>query len=61
MVRLDPVQERDKGGVPLYRRFAEDGSWVHMTVPMMRKLVRDRMARLGYECVKEWGAHSCRI
>ena len=61
LVLLDPVDERDRGGVPLFRRTRPDGGRVHMSVPMMRNLVRERMRRLVYTGVREWGAHSCRI
>lgn len=61
LVRLDPVPDGQQSHVPLFRRITANGDRVHMTVSLMRKLVRDRMAELKYEGVHEWGAHSCRI
>lgn len=33
---------------------------MHTSVPMMRKLVRESMGKLGYVGARELGAHSCR-
>lgn len=61
MERLDPVPESARTTTPLFRRVDAKGVPQPMTVPMMRALVKDRMARLGYSASSHWGAHSCRI
>lgn len=60
LVQYDPVPVDRRETTPLFRRHTGSGSQ-HMTVAGMRALVRSRMALLGYEDVRQWGAHSCRI
>lgn len=61
LVKYDFVPLEERGGVPLFRKQAKGGAFVHMTVTDMRRCVRDRMRALGYANPRQWGAHSCRI
>ncbi|KAL1498545.1 hypothetical protein AB1Y20_008417 [Prymnesium parvum] len=62
---LDAVPEEQVKTTPLFRRrpkSRKSSAPVHMTVPMMRALVRSRMkALMGETAMQHWGAHSCRI
>lgn len=59
--KLDPVPDNERAVTPLFRREDARGRMQPMTVPMMRALIKERMARLGYDTPSHWGAHSCRI
>lgn len=62
LCKYDPVPEALKAVTPLFRRSKPDGAMTtHMTVKMMRALVKERMVQLGYDHPEHWGAHSCRI
>lgn len=59
--RFDPVEEKERGRPPLFRKTSA-GGLVHFCVKDMRASIRKRLLRgLGYKEVHEWGAHSCRI
>lgn len=59
--KFDPIPEEERATTPLFRREDAQGRVQPMTVPMMRALIKERMARLGYNVPSHWGAHSCRI
>lgn len=61
LFKFDGVQKELLASTPLFRREQAGGERTHMTVSMMRKLVKERMRQLGYEQSAHWGAHSCRI
>lgn len=59
--RFDPVPADERATTPLFRRADAKGAHQPMTVPMMRALIKERMARLGYSVSSHREAHSCRI
>mmetsp|Transcript_36887 Transcript_36887/g.89913 ORF Transcript_36887/g.89913 Transcript_36887/m.89913 type:complete len:136 (+) Transcript_36887:246-653(+) len=64
LFELDAVPGEQAASTPLFRRRSsarKGAASVHMTVPMMRALVRSRMKALGETEMQHWGAHSCRI
>mmetsp|Transcript_12849 Transcript_12849/g.32071 ORF Transcript_12849/g.32071 Transcript_12849/m.32071 type:complete len:138 (+) Transcript_12849:1040-1453(+) len=67
LVQLDPVPAEQARRTPLFRRWprrvrgAEGVPPRHISVGMMRDLVRRRMRALGETSLDDWGAHSCRI
>ncbi|KAL1525656.1 hypothetical protein AB1Y20_020506 [Prymnesium parvum] len=67
LVQLDPVPKEQARATPLFRRRPRSAKGApskpprHISVPMLRSLVRRRMRALGETDLEQWGAHSCRI
>jgi len=57
----DPVPHEERSTTPLFRRRTTDGTTRHVSVSMLRELVRARAKSIGYTVRSEWGAHSARI
>lgn len=68
LVQLNPVPAGLERVTPLFRRWPKRARGAsisaaprHISVHMMRALVRRRMRALGETDLDQWGAHSCRI
>ena len=62
MVAADPVTAGEAATTPLFRVKAKRGSTKRsLTVPQLRKFVRDCAGAIGYGDRRLWGAHSGRI
>ena len=57
----DPIPKEARPTTPLFRRRTASGAARHVSVAMLRELVRARMRDIGYNNRNEWGAHSMRI